>query len=136
MSAENAKKTTISTCDTVDGEFVDIAGLVGEIPMPEKEYPVEKFQANDETEPSLVIGDPETSGIEVTVKYASHAVFTAVEALAGVGKYIRFTLEGGDNYTYYGCISKVGAVTGAEDGAAVGQLAFEFTHRAAAAAAS
>ena len=103
--------------------------------MPEKEYPVEKFQANDETNPSLIIGDPETSGIEVPVKYADHATFTGVEALAGLEKYYRFTFaSSGDNYTYYGCISKVGAVTGGENGAAVGVLGFEFTHRAAAAA--
>lgn len=136
MSAENVKKTEISTCDTVDGSYTDIAGLVGEIPMPDKEYPVEKFQANDETNPSLIIGDPETSGIEVAVKYANHTVFKAVEALAGTELYIKFTLESGDEYIYFGCISKVSPVTGGENGACVGQVGFEFTHRATDAAAS
>jgi hypothetical protein len=135
-TAENAKETTVGACTTVDGTYVLLAGVVGEIALPESETPVQKFQANDDTNAALIIGDEELGDVELAVKYANNAAYDVVEALRNVAQYFEFTLAGGDTFIYYGVINKVGPVTGAENGACVGSIGIVFSHLVSATAAS
>lgn len=124
MSARDAIKTTVSYCDTVDGTFTDIGGLVGEIAMPDESAEVKKFRANDETVPSPIIGKPDVADIEHVIKYADYATFAALLALFRTVQFIKYTLDNDDWYVYEAVVSNVSPVTGAEEGACVGKVVF------------
>lgn len=133
--SNHAKKTTVGICDTVDGSYVLIGSLVGEIPLPEMESAVEKFMANDATNPVLNVDDEEVGDIELTVGYVDHATQVALEAHKRLERYFEFTLSGGDTQIYYGMINKIGAVTGADSLTPTGTIGIVFSHQVSATAA-
>ncbi len=124
MAAIKAKATTIGHGAAEGGPFTLIASILGEVPVPEHETPVEKIQANDDTDPDLIIGDEAIGDIEVKVKYTTHAAAAATEAIKDQVKFFEFTLDTGDTYEYEGVLNKIGIVTGAENGGGVGTLGF------------
>ncbi len=126
--AVKAKSTIVGYAAIGAGPFTPIVGLVGEPVLPETEYEVQKFQANDDVNPTLIVGDPETGGVEVVVAYADHAAWVTLSGLAGSAQYVEFKLQNGDEYVYYGVVAKVGPLNAAEEGAGVGVIGFVFSH--------
>ena len=133
--ADAAKKTVVDYDTVLAGLYANgIGAMVGDIVLPETEVPVEKFQANDDTVPALITGDAVVGDVEITVAYVDHATHAVLSALIGSALFIRFTLEGGDTYTYAAIVSKVSPADSAENGALVGKIGFVFSHLAASAA--
>jgi len=126
--AEAAKKTTVGYAAAAIGPFTAIGGMVGDIVLPDTEVPVGKFQANDDTKPSLIPGDAVVGDAEITVKYAGHAAHALLSALLGTAQFIEFTLQGGDSFIYGAIVSKVGPASSADNGALVGKIGFVFSH--------
>lgn len=114
----DAKKTTVSFGAQA------IGSLVGAIALPPKSYEVGKHWANDDTAPTLTIGDPEMGDVEVTVSYDDHATWSAIDALAGTSGDLVFTLPNGDSFTYSAVLSQCSPITGEDNGHPVGTLAF------------
>ena len=128
--AEDAKQTTVSHCTTIDGSYTAIGGLMGEPATPEVSHEVQKFQANDQVNPSLIVGDAEVSDVEVAIAYESYAAYAALAALAGTKQFIRFQLENLDWFTYYGVVAKVSPASASENGGHVGVIGFVFAYLA------
>jgi len=113
----DAKKTTVTFGS-------EIGSLIGPIGLPPKSFEVSKHWANDDTEPTLTIGDPEMGDIELTVSYDDHATWSAMDALAGTEDDLEFTLPNGDSYTYTAVLAQCSPITGEDNGHPVGTLAF------------
>ena len=134
--AEDATQTEISYCATAEGTFVDIGALMGEPATPEVSHEVQKFQPNGQANPDLIVGDAEVSDVEIAIGYVTYAAYVILAGLAGTKQYIKFTLEGGDWFTYYGVVSKVSPANSAENGGHVGVVGFVFSHLVSSAAAT
>lgn len=122
IKAHNATKTAVSYCDTAEGTYVALGNIIGEIPLPKSKVEVAKHKVNLVPTPALVFSDPDFEDVTLQVSYQDYATYATLKALEATVQYFKYELENGDWFTFVVGVSSVSPVTGADNGACVGEI--------------